>query len=165
MKTNYTGCFFIGCGVWYHNFFFSSKMFKNQSFFRKNTSFTYWPITKHIVMTQLWSIPYSIAYHLPKKMRYRWTKSGEKWRQETQSKSTTNKKHPVYYFIGWRYSVPCNWYQFTRCSWLGDDAVLFRASFHASVRKTRKVGRTTTILCDCTTYRHKKASWEFCLQV
>ena len=62
----------------------------------KNTSFTYWLITRHIVMIQLWSIYHSIAYHLPKKMRYRWTKSGENWSQETRSNTNTNKKkHPV----------------------------------------------------------------------
>ena len=43
-------------------------------------------------MIQLWFIPYPIAYHLQKKMRYRWTKSDEKWRQGTQSNTITNKK-------------------------------------------------------------------------
>ena len=63
----------------------------------KNTSFTYWLLSQHSVTIQSWSIPHLIAYHIQKKMRYRWTKSDEKWRQETQSKTTTNKKkHPVY---------------------------------------------------------------------
>ena len=76
----------------YHYFSFSSKMSKHRSFFRINTSFTYWLITRHLGMMQLWFIPHSIAYHLPKKIRYRWTKSDEKWRQEGQSNTNTIKK-------------------------------------------------------------------------
>ena len=51
----------------------------------KNTSFTYWLLSQHSVMIRSWSIPHSIAYHLPKKMRYRWTKSDEEWREEVES--------------------------------------------------------------------------------
>ena len=105
LKTYKTKNFRSLVSLGYHNFSFSSKMSKNQSFFRKNMPFTYWPITKHIVMTQLWSMPYSIVYHLPKKMRYRWTKSDKKWRQETRSKSTTNKKTPCISHHNWDWEL------------------------------------------------------------
>ena len=71
-------------------------MSKNRSFFRKNTSFTHWLITRLCGMIQLWSIPHSIAPHLPKKMRGRWTRSDKKWRQEARSKTGHHKKNTLY---------------------------------------------------------------------
>ena len=65
----------------------------------KNTSFTHWLITRHLAMIQLWSIPPSIAYHLPRKMRYRWTKSNEKWRQETRSKTWHQIRNTLYIYV------------------------------------------------------------------
>ena len=53
----------------------------------KNTSFTHWLITRRSVMIQLWFIPHPIAYHLPKKMRYQWTKSDKEWKQGVKSKT------------------------------------------------------------------------------
>ena len=73
---------------------FRSNMSKNRSFFRENTSFTHWLITRLCGMIQLWSIPHSIAPHLLKKMRSRWTRSNKKWRQEARSKTGHHKKTP-----------------------------------------------------------------------
>ena len=73
---------------------FWRKTSKTRSFFRKITLFMYWLNTWHTIMVQLWSIPHSIAPYLPKKMRVRWTKLNEKWRQETRSKIWHNKKTP-----------------------------------------------------------------------
>ena len=51
-------------------------------------------------MTQLWSTPHLIAQYLPNKiMTGQWTKSNEKWWQETIKDLTQIKKQPVYFFF------------------------------------------------------------------
>ena len=68
--------------------------------FFKIRPFTHWLITLPLEMIELWSIPLSIAHNITKKMRGRWIKSGEKWRQETESKTTTIKKTPCITLYG-----------------------------------------------------------------
>ena len=77
----------------------------------KNTSFTHWLITRLCGMIQLWSIPHSIAPHLSKKMRGRWTRSDKKLRQEARSNTAHNKKNTLYIINRWnkQSTASCIW--------------------------------------------------------
>ena len=68
------------------------SLFSEKSVFQKITAFTYWLVTPHIGMMELWLTPHSIAHNNVKRLIYRSTKSDEKWRQESELKWFRNKK-------------------------------------------------------------------------
>lgn len=70
-----------------------------------------------------------------------------------------------YYYFRWGYSFLSNRYQFTWSGRLGHDAELFWSPLHVGFGEARKIWWTSTILCNSSTNRIKKASWKLCLQV
>ena len=104
-----TSCFKTSYQIWSrleHVLWLNYVLFKNSKSrkFRQNPlkinffkirPFTHWLITQHLEMIELWSIPDSIAHNLTKKMRGRWMKSSQKWKQDVKSKTTNVKKHHV----------------------------------------------------------------------